>query len=64
MEQTLLPPVTTTMDQHIRNQMSIMAWGMAALCAWVLFLSATGVHGIKATAAETPFSVSVPTTSK
>jgi hypothetical protein len=52
------------MDQHIRNQMSIMAWGMAALCAWVLFLSATGVHGIKATAAETPFSVSVPTTSK
>ena len=61
MEQTLLPPVTT-MNQHIRNQMSIMAWGMAALCAWVLFLSSTGIHGIKATAAETPFTVSAPTT--
>lgn len=31
---------TATMDQHVRNTMSIMAWGMAALCAWVLLLAA------------------------
>lgn len=30
----------TTMDQHVRNTMSIMAWGMAALCAWVMLVSA------------------------
>jgi hypothetical protein len=30
----------TTMDPHVRNTMSIMAWGMAALCAWVLLLAA------------------------
>jgi len=29
-----------TLDQSARNQMSIMAWIMAALCAWILFLSA------------------------
>jgi hypothetical protein len=28
-----------TLDQSVRNQMSLMAWVMAALCAWVLFLS-------------------------
>jgi hypothetical protein len=33
------------MDQHIRNQLSVMAWVMAALCGWVMFLSA---HAISA----------------
>jgi hypothetical protein len=28
------------MDQHVRNQLSLMAWVMAGLCGWVLFLSA------------------------
>jgi len=37
--------MTTTMDQHIRNQLSVMAWVMAALCGWVMFLSA---HAISA----------------
>lgn len=27
-------------DQHIRNQMSLMAWVMTFLCGWVMFLSA------------------------
>lgn len=49
----------TIMDQHIRNQMSIMAWGMAALCAWVLILAAEHVSNLKAPAA-TPYTVSVP----
>lgn len=37
----------TTMNQHVRNQMSIMAWGMAALCAWVLLIAATYAHHLK-----------------
>jgi len=33
--------VTTPMiDQYARNQMSLMAWVMAFLCGWVMFLSA------------------------
>lgn len=36
---TLAMSTMGTMDQHIRNQMSLMAWGMAFLCGWVLFLS-------------------------
>ena len=32
--------LATTMDQHVRNQLSLMAWVMAGLCGWVLFLSA------------------------
>lgn len=28
-----------TADSLIRNQMSVMAWGMAALCAWVVIVS-------------------------
>jgi hypothetical protein len=60
-----LHTATTTMDQNIRNQMSIMAWVMAALCAWVLFISSAGVHGIKSADASTPYTSSVPiTTSK
>lgn len=31
---------TIPMDQHIRNQMSLMAWIMAFLCGWVMFVSA------------------------
>jgi heme/copper-type cytochrome/quinol oxidase subunit 2 len=27
-------------DQHVRNQMSLMAWVMTFLCGWVMFLSA------------------------
>lgn len=60
------PTATATMmDQHVRNQMSIMAWVMAALCAWVLLLSSTSAHVMKSTSGETPYTVSVPvTTSK
>jgi hypothetical protein len=52
----------TIMDQHIRNQMSIMAWGMAALCAWVLVLAAEHVSNLK-TSATTPYNASAPITS-
>jgi succinate dehydrogenase/fumarate reductase cytochrome b subunit len=31
------------MNQHIRNQLSLMAWVMAGLCGWVMFLA---VHSI------------------
>lgn len=31
---------TVTAEHLIRNQMSAMAWVMAALCAWVVILSA------------------------
>jgi hypothetical protein len=36
---------TATIDQSVRNKMSVMAWGMAALCAWVLLLA---VHNYQA----------------
>lgn len=49
----------TIMDQHIRNQMSIMAWGMAALCAWVLVLAAGHVSHLKASN-DVPYTVSAP----
>lgn len=35
--------MATTMNQHIRNQMSLMAWIMAGLCGWVMFLSAHSI---------------------
>lgn len=31
---------TQTIDQSVRNTLSFMAWGMSALCAWVVILSA------------------------
>jgi hypothetical protein len=37
--------IPTMIDQHARNQMSLMAWVMAFLCGWVMFLS---VHVIGA----------------
>ena len=52
--------VTATMDQHIRNTMSIMAWGMAALCAWIMLLS---VHVLAADVRETVAKESYPTVS-
>jgi hypothetical protein len=44
------------MDQHIRNQMSLMAWGMAFLCGWAMFLSvhALGSHPDSAAAPSAP----------
>lgn len=30
---------TATLDQQARNTMSLMAWGMALLCAWIMLLS-------------------------
>lgn len=30
----------TMMTQPIRNQLSLLAWVFAALCAWLLFLAA------------------------
>lgn len=35
--------MATTMNQHIRNQLSLVAWVMAGLCGWVMFLA---VHSI------------------
>jgi len=49
----------TTMDPNIRNQMSIMAWGMAALCAWVLILAAAHASHNRSDR-EIPYNVSVP----
>lgn len=40
---TIAMNTMVTMDQHIRNQMSLMAWGMAFLCGWVMFLSAYAI---------------------
>jgi len=49
MNSTALTTMPTTMiDQHIRNQMSLMAWVMTFLCGWVMFLSAH-VHGAEHT---------------
>lgn len=28
------------MSQHVRNQLSLLAWLFAAACAWLLFMSA------------------------
>lgn len=44
--------VAMTMDQHIRNQMSMMAWIMAALCGWAMFLSAHAITASHVSAAE------------
>ena len=41
-----------TMDQHIRNQLSLMAWVMAALCGWAMFLSAHAISTAPVSAAE------------
>jgi hypothetical protein len=35
--------MATTMNQHIRNQLSLMAWVAAGLCGWVMFLA---VHSL------------------
>jgi hypothetical protein len=40
------------MDQHIRNQMSLMAWFIAALCGWAMFLSAHAITTTNASAGE------------
>lgn len=42
---TFTTTATTTMDPQIRNQMSLMAWVMAFLCGWALFLSAHACRG-------------------
>jgi outer membrane lipoprotein-sorting protein len=42
----------TNMNQDIRNQMSLMAWIMAALCGWVMFLSAHAISSEAAAAAD------------
>jgi hypothetical protein len=31
------------MTQPIRNQLSLLAWVFAALCAWLLFLAAAAI---------------------
>lgn len=41
-----------TMDQHIRNQLSLMAWIMTALCGWAMFLSAHAISTANVSAAE------------
>lgn len=47
----------TNMNQHVRNQMSVMAWGMAILCAWVLSLAASYSNHLK-TSPDVPYTVS------
>lgn len=49
----LTTPEATMMDQHVRNQMSLMAWIMTFLCGWVLFLSAY-VSGAECSKPQTP----------
>jgi hypothetical protein len=49
------------MDQHIRNQMSLLAWIMAALCGWAMFLSAHAITAHTADAAA-PENYSTTTT--
>lgn len=41
-----------TAEYLIRHQMSAMAWGMAALCAWVVILS---VHTIDCRPPSAPY---------
>ena len=50
--------MTLTMDQHIRNQMSLMAWIMAFLCGWVMFISAHAAGGCDLRAQPEPAVVS------
>lgn len=50
--------ISTTMttlptEQEIRNQMSLMAWVMAFLCGWVMFISAH-VMGAEHTSKQSP----------
>lgn len=44
----------------LRRQLSLMAWGAAALCAWVLLLAVYGIHNHNQ---ESPYSknTSAPT---
>lgn len=44
--------LVTTMDQHVRNQMSLLAWIMAALCGWAMFLSAHAITAHSVSAAD------------
>lgn len=37
-----------TMSQHVRNQLSLMAWAAAALCAWMLFIAASHLRAEQA----------------
>lgn len=48
---------TATIDQAARNRMSIMAWGMTALCAWVIFLAS---HSFELCAKCTQYPTSEP----
>lgn len=52
----------TTMNQHVRNQMSIMAWGMAFLCAWVLLVAASYSSHLRAEG-RVSYPAAVPITS-
>ena len=49
--------MATTMNQHIRNQLSLVAWVMAGLCGWVMFLAA---HSISVAAACTDCDAAQP----
>jgi succinate dehydrogenase/fumarate reductase cytochrome b subunit len=49
------------MDQHIRNQMSLMAWIMAALCGWAMFLSAHAITAQSVSAASPESYSTTPT---
>jgi hypothetical protein len=54
----------TTMNQHVRNQMSVMAGVAAILCAWVLFLAASYTKHLRSeNRGAYPISVSAPMTS-
>lgn len=57
---------TTTvpmMSQHVRNQLSLMAWAAAALCAWMLFIAASHLRAEQAMAASDTSSSPSPYTS-
>jgi hypothetical protein len=51
---------TATIDQTARNRMSVMAWGMTALCAWVILL-ASHSFDLYAKAAQYPATAHEPT---
>jgi hypothetical protein len=51
-----------TMDQHTRNQLSLMAWVMAALCGWAMFLSAHAISVCSTVSAANPENYSTTAT--
>lgn len=51
----------TTAEQTLRNQLSLIAWAMAFLCGWVMFLAAHAIACGGAKAGTVTYSQAVST---